>query len=467
MTPAYVALSRRLVPVILVTALALTWPALLLNGAPLIFADTLDFLAMGLGPERFIRARGYGWFAGPLARTAGSLWPVVVAQALLTAALAHVVLRTVLPGLEVRGHLAAGLGLAALTTAPWAVSYVMPDALTAPGLLALFLVLVLPAGRWVAVVMAAGVVALATASHVTHVLAVLATLSALGLWRLVAGAAIGVPPSRLVLATAAALAGAGAAVGANAALTGRTEYAGAGGIFLAARLAGDGLLQRHLAHACPAPDLPRLCAARARIPYDVDEFLWSRRSPLYDTGNFLALEPELGVAAAATVRAYWPAAATRAVGRSLRQLVTLGAGDGLDRELVAIFGPLLAKVVSPAAAAAALGSRQAREELSEHLLTAVPGPLALVALAACVVLSVGWGRRLIREHPLAALLLAVVLIGAVANAGAVGLGAEVHARYQSRIAWLFPLAAAVAFAALKTRKLAHPSSSEGASTSGL
>ena len=54
---------NRLVPVVLATALALAWPALLLNGAPLIFSDTMDFLAMGLGPERFLRARGYGWFA--------------------------------------------------------------------------------------------------------------------------------------------------------------------------------------------------------------------------------------------------------------------------------------------------------------------------------------------------------------------------------------------------------------------
>jgi len=48
----------------------------------------------------------------------------------------------------------------------------------------------------------------------------------------------------------------------------------------------------------------------------------------------------------------------------------------------------------------------------------------------------------------------VVLVGALANAEAVGFGAAVHARYQSRIAWLFPLAAGVAIAALQT----HPAS---------
>ncbi|MGK7871740.1 hypothetical protein ACFHPP_31390, partial [Falsiroseomonas sp. E2-1-a20] len=138
---------------------------------------------------------------------------------------------------------------------------------------------------------AAAIVALAAASHVTHLLTGLAIIGALGLWRLVGGAAIAVPPCRLALAMAAMLTGAGAAVGANAALTGHTEYAGGGSIFLAARLAGDGLLQRHLADTCPDPVLQRLCAARGRIPFDADEFLWLPDSALYDDGSFFTLEP--------------------------------------------------------------------------------------------------------------------------------------------------------------------------------
>ncbi|MGK7871739.1 hypothetical protein ACFHPP_31385, partial [Falsiroseomonas sp. E2-1-a20] len=118
--------------------------------------------------------------------------------------------------------------------------------------------------------------------------------------------------------------------------------------------------------------------------------------------------------------------------------MTLSAGDGLDRRLAIAYGPMLAERVAPAAAAAALASRQAREELAEHALAALPGPPALVAFAACIILAIASGRRLARERPRVAVLLAVVLIGAMANAGAVGLGAAVHARYQARIAWLFP-----------------------------
>ena len=132
--------------------------------------------------------------------------------------------------------------------------------------------------------------------------------------------------------------------------------------------------------------------------------------------------------------------------------MTLDAGDGLDQRLALVSGPVLEELVSPAAAAAALGSRQVQETLGGHPLCAVPGPLALATLAACVVLPIGWGRRLGREHPRAALLLAMVLFGALTNAGAVGLGGVVHARYRSRIAWLFPLAAGTAIAALRTGK---------------
>jgi hypothetical protein len=191
---------------------------------------------------------------------------------------------------------------------------------------------------------------------------------------------------------------------------------------------------------------------RDRIPRDPDGFLWSDASPIDWAGDPFALEPELAAASAAALRAHWPVWLARALGRGLRQLVTLGAGDGLDRALALSHGPYLAGLVSPAAAAAALASRQAREELAGHPLAAVPGPLALAALAACAALAAARGRRLARERPAAALLLAVVLLGALANAGAVGFGGAVHARYQSRIAWLFPLAAGVALAALRADK---------------
>lgn len=432
--------------VVLVTAILLTWPALLLNQAPLIFSDTQHFLAMGMEQPRPLRPWGYAIFAGVPARWFGSLWPVVAMQAAMTAVLFHATLRVALPRLALTGHGGAGLGLAALTTASWIASYVMPDALTAPGILGLYLVLALPRGRGIGTALSALVIALAAASHVTHVLAALAVIGALLLWRLGAGAASPVRLGRLAICAAAVLIGAGAVIGGNAALSSHAEYTRGGSIFFGARLASQGLLQRHLDAVCPDPRLPRLCAARGGIPRDADLFLWAGNSPLREDGDFFGIEQELTIANRAILRAYWLDWTIDSVARTLQQLVTLHAGDGLDREHAVNQVSDLAMRVSPAAASRAAASRQVREELGDNLLAAIPGPLALLAFLACAVLALRRGARLARERPMAALLLAIVLLAAIANAAAVGFGGAVHARYQSRIAWLFPLAVLIVVA---------------------
>lgn len=417
-----------------VTALLLLWPALF-NGAPLIFSDTLDFPAMMLDPGgRPIRALGYGAFAGLPALLTGSFWPVVVAQALLTAWVVHAVLAAILPVLPAPLHVLAGVAIAALTSAGWAAGYVMPDALTAPGLLAL--VLVLGAARGARLVVAAALVALAAASHVTHVLVLLAVISVAAALRLA-------PWRRALLAAAITLAGAGAVIGANRLLSGHAEYARGGEIFLAARLAGDGLLQRALAARCPDPALPLLCAALPVMQRDADEFLWEGRSPLRPGGDFFAASAEMRSANAATIASFWPDWAAASLARAARQALSVRAGDGLEQELMLIFAPRLAPLLGEGAARAALASRQLREELAEHPLTLIPVPAALLGLTLAPLLLVLHRSAL---HRSARLLLAVVLAGYLANALAIGFGGSVHPRYAARIAWLLPLAAGAALA---------------------
>jgi hypothetical protein len=411
------------------TALLLLWPALF-NGAPLIFSDTLDFPAMMLDPGgRPIRALGYGAFAGLPALLTGSFWPVVVMQALLTAWVVHAVLVTVMPALPLRLHALAGVAIAALTSAGWAASYVMPDALTAPGLLALLLML--GAARGARLAMAAALVALAAASHLTHVAMLLAATGAVAALRLA-------PWRRAVLAAAFVLTGAGAVIGANRLLSGHAEYVRGGEVFLAARLAGDGLLQRVLAARCPDPALPLLCAALPVMQRDADEFLWEGQSPLRPGGDFFAASAEMRIANAATIAAFWPDWVAASLARAARQALSVRAGDGLEQELMRIFAPRLAPLLGDGAARAALASRQLREELAGHPLTLVPVPAALLGLALAPLL-------LVLRRP-ARLLLTVVLAGYLANALAIGFGGSVHPRYAARLAWLLPLAAGAALA---------------------
>ena len=84
--------------------MVLTWPAAILNQAPLIFSDTQYFLAMGMEKPRPLRPWGYAIFAVVPARWFGSLWPVVAVQAAITAVLFHATLRVALPQLRLREH---------------------------------------------------------------------------------------------------------------------------------------------------------------------------------------------------------------------------------------------------------------------------------------------------------------------------------------------------------------------------
>lgn len=413
----------------LLTALLLLWPAAY-NGAPLIFADTLDFPAMILDHEtRRFRSRGYGIAAGLPALALGSFWAVILAQAALTAWLAHRTLRALLPRLDRRGHRLAGAALA-LTTAPWAAAYVMPDALTAPGLLALFLLL---SGRvgWTTATLAGAVVALAAAAHVTHALIMGCALAAVLILRLV-------PLRRAALGLACIAIGYAAVLGANRVLTGHAEYVRGGEVFLAARFAGDSLLHRYLDAQCPDARLPMLCAARPDLPRHADEFLWLGDSPLRPDGDMFAASDELRIANRAIMVAFWPDWLHLSIARAAHQLVLTRAGDGLEQELMAGVLPRVAEMLGTSAAALHAASRQARVEMSDDPLALAMAPAGLVGL-----ILAPW-LLLRRRDPGLRLLLALVLAAYAANALAVGAGGSVHARYSARIVWLLPFGAMAA-----------------------
>lgn len=413
----------------LLTALLLLWPAAY-NGAPLIFADTLDFPAMMQDPAvRHFRSRGYGIVAGLPSLALGSFWAVILVQAALTAWLAHTTLGTLLPALGRRGHRLAGAALA-LTTAPWAASYVMPDALTAPGLLALFLLL---SGRvgWRVSAGCGAIVALAATAHVTHALIMGCALAAVLMLRLV-------PLRRAAIGLGCIALGYGAVLGANRALTGHAEYVRGGEVFLAARFAGDGLLHRYLDAQCPDARLPMLCAARADLPRHADDFLWRGDSPLRPEGDFFAASAELRIANPAIIARFWPEWLRASLLRAAHQFILVQAGDGLEQALMAEVVPRLPPTLGAAAAARHAASRQARVEMADDPLAWAAAPAGLAGL-----LLAPWMLLRVRDRALR-LLLALALAACLANALAVGFGGSVHARYTARIVWLLPLGAAIA-----------------------
>ncbi len=378
---------------------------------------------------RQFRSRGYAMLAGWPSLMMGSFWPVILAQAALTAGLIQATLRLVLPALGAAGRALAGAAVA-LTTAPWAASYVMPDALTAPGALALVLLVSGRAG-WRLAVPAGAVVVMSCASHVTHALVLGSALAGVLALRLV-------PLRRTAIGLVCIGLGYGSVLVANRVHTGHAEYVRGGEVFLAARFAGDGLLQRYLAQECPDARLPMLCAAREVLPRNADDFLWLGDSPLRPAGDLYAASAEFRIANRAVMAELWPEWLAAALPRAATQLLMVQAGDGLEQALMEAVVERIAATLGEPAAAHHAASRQACVEMADDLLAWAMAPAGLMGLvlAPLMLLRV--------RDPVLRLLLAIACLACVANALAVGFGGSEHARYTARIVWLLPFGAMVA-----------------------
>lgn len=436
-------------------ALLLLWPAVW-NGWPLVFSDTADYLWIWTTPGlRSIRPPAYGWIIGPL-HLGRTLWPVIAAQALLTAWLIWLALRRAALG---TGWMLVGITavLCVATGAPWFASWVMADALSAPMVLAAAALLLGRLGRVETV--AVWLLLTATAAvHVTHLptlAAIIAVLAAVRLFR----REIPVAWSGLVAALMAVIAAPMVNLLANWLSTGTPTLAFGSSLFLGARLVGDGLMQAYLSAHCPDPAWT-LCADIAALPRDSDAFLWSPDSVVWRDRNFFRLEGELAALNPRVIAAHLREFILNGLARGLDQFVTVRVGTDLsvrvneDQQLlVRVVIPRFADALGPAAGEALDAARQTNEEIARVLPARVAGPVSLLAVPA-VALWFALDRES-RCSPVAMLALAVAA-AVVANAFVVGLGGAVHDRYAARLMWLFPLVLAMLVALRLSRRVPHP-----------
>ena len=418
----------------------LVWPAWL-NGYPLVFIDTVSYLMHTTVPEvPWDKTQAYGPFLH-LFHWERSLWAPLLAQGLIASHLIWLLQGAVRGRANPGWHVLVCAGLGLLTSAPWFLATLMPDALT--GLLPICLYL-LAFGRltlgqtlWVG-----SLAVLSLAAHLSHLPVALAllVLTLVFSWRPgpVLRASVPVVLAVLLLCTA------------NAIAFGRFTPSPHGSAFLLARLQADGPAAALLRDRCPEAGW-HLCAFTDRLPIGSDEFLWDETSPLNREadgtlrrmGGMRGAE-EARAIIGETLAAYPGQVAAAALRNGLAQLGKMQVGDTLVPDHLAasarrdIEGQFPPEELAQFDAAA-----QMRGELpalaAPWLLPHVPVLLASLGGA----LWLGW--RAARARDWARLALLAFALGALtANAAAAGALSKPHDRYQARIVWLLPLAVGLA-----------------------
>lgn len=110
-------------------AALLLWPAVW-NGYPIVFADTGTYLSQAIHRHAgWDRPVFYSLFMLPL-HAKVTVWPVIVAQALLAAWVLWLVCRALLPRVSWVAFVGGAALLAAGTWLPWIVSELTPDVFT-------------------------------------------------------------------------------------------------------------------------------------------------------------------------------------------------------------------------------------------------------------------------------------------------------------------------------------------------
>ncbi|MBI1209703.1 MAG: hypothetical protein GC191_20770 [Azospirillum sp.] len=413
---------------------ALLYPAIL-NGFPITYFDTGGYIVSAFRPEVWPgRAAAYGFLIKYL-HAPGTLYPLIVFQALLVAWFLNMVARSHnLP----HGPLALAVTsvvLAAATAVSWFSAQAMPDIFQPLLVLGLFLIVFRRdhLGSWerLGVVL---VIWFAVAAHMVNVglaigLVILCVVAGLLCWvtrwsrkLYVIGPAIFVA---LGVATIPLL---------NQAIDGKFRFVPGGDAFVFGRLVQDGIVDRFLSDNCPSPEY-QLCAYQGRMPKTADDWLWGADSPFNQLGQWDGMSAEMQAITLASLEAYPRQHFDTAVAATWSQLKSVATGDGvigwhwLTKWAVESFTPDLLPDY--------LASRQSRGDLSFAELNRWQVPIALAATALCawLVLILAGFRQL--DLAWFCTFVSVAILG---NAMICGIFANAHDRYGSRIVWLAVLA---------------------------
>ena len=422
----------------------MSWPALY-NGYPLLYPDSMSYLQGGelvwraLWQHQFSseydgRSLVYGLGILPL-HWKGVAWPIVAFNALVTAYVMWLVVRSILPKATAIHYFGLLVPLCLLTGLGWYVGWIMPDIFGPVLYLSIYLLVFaeeLSASERTLVVLIAW---WAVASHITHLMLAVGVCGALvavsQLQRQCTRARLRAVVGVLLIVLAAAA----AQVALNIYLYGEPSLIGKGPAFLMARIIGDGPGKWYLQRHCGQVKLS-VCDRVDELPDNAGDFLWAPE------GIWINSSPEeqeqlrrdeiplvLG-----TLREYPREELVVAVENFWQQLHTFALSN-YDANPWTLE---MVDIVLPGGRAKYLRSRQQQERLHEGFFTRVESWTVAASLGIIGVsflfMKGRWPSRLVS---LAVLIVFVV----IANAAVTGILSNVDDRYQGRVIWLLPLLA--------------------------
>ena len=436
---------------ILLGAMLMMWPAIF-NRYPLLYPDSMTYLANGSPVARALflhqlsdyygmRSFIYSLVILPFHWNA-TLWPIVALQALLTAYVIWLVVRSILPKRTALWYLALVAFLSLLTSASWFVSLIMPDILGPVLYLSIYLLVfardTLSRPERIG---AAAIACWAVASHATHLmLAVGICLLLAALWVIFRKGFMSGRLKALGEVAAIVMIAAVAQVALNSYLYGKPSLNGERPPFLTARLIADGPGRWYLEQHCSEMRFAG-CGRLRDLSHDSDQFLWADDG-VWKTSSSHAQEQMLNEEipfALATLRTYPRAQLSKSASNFWQQLSTFEIGFDPNHWMVQQFDEVL-----PSGKARFLQSRQAANDLPFDFLSMIQNWTVVVSLALIVIFGILLWRR---WTPRLAGLALVIIPAVLANAFVTGVLSTVEDRYQSRVVWLIPfLAAALIFA---------------------
>lgn len=455
-------LNRGASPAVTLAAMVLVLIApAIVNGFPLVFPDTGAYLGIAYGQEWTIdRAGFYGLMLKPAALPGNAefgIWAVLILQAAIIAAVLLSACRQLIPGGSRLLPALVVAALAAVTSLPWHSAQLMPDAFTGPLVLLTFIAVTRDPLAPGSPLMWLGVTFLVLL-HWTHSGIMLAAATAALAGQALLGSSLRLV-GRKVVAIGVCLAIATAAhVTANGLTFNRWSVAPMGPVFLYARLTEDGLVPRWLDGHC-GRDAPReLCDMRHSMPRDSQVLLWGgEASPLHPHIGSDAPDEErwawvdmMEQAAWGSVREQPVAFAAKALNGAAAQFMHFDPLDDECPEVCAAPSSALMNRLQhyrPALVPVLRSSLQLQGKFPKSLIRAINRPIALAGLLLLIpVMLIAWRRR---DDKILALSLAVTF-ALIANAALAGALSDVHDRYQSRLIWLAPFVALLAW--LRWRK---------------